>query len=86
MLHFVYEWFILPPANLLAELLALLLGGLVPIGAGLVTGLGTFHFLQPHKQSYPRQWWGLVVGSSVLGVYFACVALYGLYALASGNL
>lgn len=42
MLRFVYEWLVVPPAKLLAELLGLVLSGLVPLAAGVATGAGAY--------------------------------------------
>ena len=48
MFRFFHDWLILPPANLLADLLALVLGGLVPFAASLAAGFGAFI-----KKDYP---------------------------------
>ena len=73
MFRFFYDWLILPPANLIADILALVLGGLVPFASGLGAGFGMFYLLQPHKQSHPRQWWGLAIGCAALGIYVLVV-------------
>lgn len=69
MLHFVYEWLVLPPANLIAELLAGVLGGLLPMAAAFFGGVGVFYLLKPDEARYPRQWWLLAAACTILGLY-----------------
>ena len=69
MLHFFFEWLILPPANLIAELLAGVLGGLLPLVSAFFGGVGVFYLLKPDQARYPGQWWFLAAICAFLGFY-----------------
>lgn len=81
MLQFIFDWFIKPPADVVADFAVVVLGTVAPILAGGASGYFAAKFLRPYAQ-FPRwKHWTAILTGLIVGIYVAVVCATAFYRL-----